>query len=57
MKIIIAALIMAFLFCQLPLVFASYPEFFGASFTTTAIGNQSTLDQMILVIIITLRPY
>jgi long-subunit fatty acid transport protein len=25
--------------------FASYPEFFGASFSTTAIGNQSTLDE------------
>ena len=40
MKIIFFALF----FCQIPLVKASYPEFFGASFSTTAIGNQSTMD-------------
>lgn len=32
------------LFTMSSLSWASYPEFFGASFSTTAIGNQSTLD-------------
>lgn len=40
MKTIFAILI----FCQISSAFASYPEFFGASYSTTAIGNQSTLD-------------
>jgi long-subunit fatty acid transport protein len=40
MKIILFTLF----FCQIPFANASYPEFFGASFSTTAIGNQSTMD-------------
>jgi hypothetical protein len=32
------------IFCLWTTAYASYPELFGASFSTTAIGNQSTLD-------------
>ncbi len=42
MKKIITLLLFLSLFSNLAL--ASYPEFFGASYSTSSIGNQSTLD-------------